>query len=173
LAPTNTCKKAKHNKATNTQSSNTHGFHVGASFVHPSIHPSIHSFIHLYIHPSIHSFIHSFFHPSIHSFIHLFIHPSIHPFIHLFIQPSIHSFFHPSIHPSIHSFIHLFVRSFICLAFAHRHSRGYNFEDDSWNDGKIRTYLIRWVFMHSSNGRIGYNGRFRHFLPTLVCELPW
>jgi hypothetical protein len=91
LAPTNTCKKAKH-KATNTQSSNTHGFHVGASFVHPSIHPSIHSFICPSIHPSIHSFICSSIHPSIHSFICSSIHPSIHLSIHSFICLFVHSF---------------------------------------------------------------------------------
>jgi hypothetical protein len=46
------------------------------SFIHSSIHSSIHSFIHSSIHSSIHSFIHS----SIHSFIHSFIHSSIHSF---------------------------------------------------------------------------------------------
>jgi hypothetical protein len=46
FGPNKTCKKAKHNKATNTQSSNTHGFHVGASFVHPSIRSFVRSFIH-------------------------------------------------------------------------------------------------------------------------------
>ncbi len=64
-------KKQKH-KCTNTQSSNTHGFHVGASFVHPSIHPYIHPFIHSSIHPCIHSSIHPFIHSFILSFIHSF-----------------------------------------------------------------------------------------------------
>ncbi len=100
LAQTKLAKKQSIIKATNTQSSNTHGFHVGASFVHPSIHPSICSSIH----PSIHSSICSSIHPSIHSFICSSIHLSIHPFIHLFI------------HPSIHPFIHLFVHSFALLS---------------------------------------------------------
>jgi hypothetical protein len=117
--PKQNLQKSKSINAQTLKAQNTHGFHVGASFVHPSIHP--------FIHPSIHPFIHSFILSFFRSFIHLFIHSFIHPFVRSFIYSFIHSF--------ILSFIHSFAllsligtREAIILKIT------------SWNNGKIRTY---------------------------------